>query len=119
MLRSREEKKRRRPTSIELGERELLVSWQDGHRNSYPLEDLRRQCPCATCGEARGKPHGPQLVGGELPVVTSASVNPTSEAKGFDPVGRYGIKIHWADGHDAGIYTFEMLRDFKPEQDRD
>jgi len=30
-------------------------------------------------------------------------------------VGRYGIKIRWADGHDAGIYTFEMLREFTPE----
>ena len=117
MLRSREEKKRRRPARIELGEQELLISWQDGHRSSHALQDLRLQCPCATCGEARGKPHGPQLVGVELPLVTTGVVNPTSEAKGFDPVGRYGIKIHWADGHDAGIYTFQMLRDFKPEQE--
>jgi DUF971 family protein len=112
MLSSREQKKRRRPTSIELGERELLISWQDGQRGSYALEELRLECPCANCREARGMPHGPQLVGNELPIVTAASVNPTSAAKGFDPVGRYGIKIHWADGHDAGIYTFEMLRDF-------
>ena len=114
-MRSREEKKRRRPTSIELGERELLISWQDGHRSSYAHHDLRLQCPCANCGQARGEPHGPQLIGNELPIVTAASVNPTSEAKGFDPVGRYGIKIRWADGHDAGIYTFEMLRDFTIE----
>ncbi|MDA0336751.1 MAG: DUF971 domain-containing protein [bacterium] len=115
MLRSPEEKKRRRPTSIELGERELLISWQDGQSSSYALHDLRLHCPCANCREARGQPHGPQLVGMELPIVTAASVNPTSKAKGFDPVGRYGIKIHWADGHDAGIYTFEMLRDFSAE----
>lgn len=115
MMRSREEKKRRRPDSIELGAQELLISWQDGHRSNYALHDLRLQCPCANCGEARGKPHGPQLVGAELPMVTAATVNPTSEAKGFDPVGRYGIKIRWADGHDAGIYTFEMLREFTPE----
>ena len=115
MMRSREEKKRRRPASIELGDRELLISWQDGHRSSHALEDLRQQCPCANCREARGQPHGPQLVGNELPIVTAASVHPTSEAKGFDPVGRYGIKIKWADGHDAGIYTFEMLRDFTVE----
>lgn len=114
MLRSREEKKRRRPARIEMGEMELLITWQDGHRGAYALKDLRLQCPCANCREARGEPHGPQLVGDELPIVTSASVDPTSEAKGFDPVGRYALRIRWADGHDAGIYTFEMLRDFTP-----
>ncbi|HEU5319762.1 MAG TPA: DUF971 domain-containing protein, partial [Methylomirabilota bacterium] len=26
------------------------------------------------------------------------------------PVGRYGVQIHWSDGHSTGIYTFERLR---------
>ena len=114
MMRSRQEKQRRRPASIELGQSEMLIAWQDGARSTYALQDLRRHCPCANCREQRGEPHGPQLVGGELPMAT-ARINPTCEAKGFDPVGRYGIKIRWADGHDAGIYTFEMLRDFNPD----
>lgn len=112
MLRSREEKRRRRPVSIELGEQELLIAWQDGTKSAYALHDLRLACPCANCREARGEPHGPELVNNELPIITNEIVEPTSEAKGFDPVGRYGLRIRWADGHDAGIYTFEMLRDF-------
>ena len=106
----REEKVKRRPTSIDLGAEALTIRWQAGRESRFALEELRRQCPCAICREKRGQPHGPQMVGNELPMVTADIVVPTSEATGFDPVGRYGIKIRWADGHDDGIYTFEMLR---------
>lgn len=26
------------------------------------------------------------------------------------PVGNYGIQASWKDGHDTGIYSFDMLR---------
>ena len=39
----------------------------------------------------------------------------TSEADGFQRVGRYGVRIRWSDGHDAGIYTFDMLRELANE----
>ena len=112
---SRDEKRNRRPARIELGDEELAITWPDGRQSRYGLKDLRLACPCAVCCQMRGQPHGPQLVatelGVELPLITAASVDPTGAATGFEPVGRYGIKIRWADGHDAGIYTFEMLRD--------
>jgi DUF971 family protein len=110
-MQSREQKKKRRPAKIDLGDEALTILWQDAHQSRYPLETLRLSCPCASCREKRGKPHGPQLVGNELPLVTNEIVTPTSEANGFSPVGRYGIRIQWADGHDDGIYTFEMLRE--------
>jgi DUF971 family protein len=25
-------------------------------------------------------------------------------------VGNYGVQVAWKDGHDTGIYTWEMLR---------
>jgi len=28
----------------------------------------------------------------------------------IQPVGRYGFKIIWSDGHDLGIYSFQYLR---------
>lgn len=109
-MQNRAEKRRRRPQEIKLGDEELTIVWLDGQESHHSLEELRLGCPCAECGEARGQPHGPQLVGNELPLVTSSSVTPTSKANGFEPVGRYGIKIRWLDGHEAGIYTFEALR---------
>mgnify|MGYP006437183831 FL=1 len=115
---SREERRRRRPQNIELSDTALTVVWGDGGRNDYDLETLRRRCPCAGCGELRGEPHGPELVAGNsLPMLTSEAAAATSEARGFDPVGRYGIRLTWADGHDTGIYTFEFLRKLRAEAD--
>ena len=110
-MRGPEERRRRRPARIDLGEEALTIRWQDGRESRYELQALRLQCPCAICRQKRGEPHGPQLAAaGELPIVAVSELTPTSEARGFDPVGRYGIRIHWADGHEDGIYTFEMLR---------
>ena len=110
-MRGLEERRRRRPATIDLGDEALTIRWQDGRESRYELQALRLQCPCAICRQKRGEPHGPQLTGAaELPIVTTSELTPTSEARGFDPVGRYGIRIHWADGHEDGIYTFEMLR---------
>ena len=30
--------------------------------------------------------------------------------KAVHPVGRYGLAIHFSDGHGTGIYTFEHLK---------
>ncbi len=32
----------------------------------------------------------------------------------IEPVGRYGMRITWSDGHNLGIYTFEYLRKLCP-----
>jgi DUF971 family protein len=31
-------------------------------------------------------------------------------AERIDPVGSYAIQIHWSDGHDTGLYTWDLLR---------
>lgn len=33
-----------------------------------------------------------------------------NELTALTPVGNYGIQATWKDGHDTGIYSFEMLR---------
>jgi len=32
----------------------------------------------------------------------------------IDLIGRYAINIQWSDGHNTGIYTFELLRKLCP-----
>ena len=32
----------------------------------------------------------------------------------MSPVGRYGVKFHWSDGHQTGSYSFEYLRKICP-----
>ena len=81
----------------------------DGAESRIPLAELRRSCPCAMCQQARGQEEiGPA---DELSLLTGEAATATAEASGFDYVGRYGIRINWADGHNTGIYTFESLRE--------
>ncbi len=33
-----------------------------------------------------------------------------NELTALTPVGNYGVQASWKDGHNTGIYTWEMLR---------
>ena len=109
------ERKKKRPTHIELdtGKGQLVIAWKDGRESRFSLVDLRKNCPCAVCRDLRGasgaapEPSAP----GELKLVADAAATATAAAQRFDYVGRYGIRITWADGHDTGICTFEALRE--------
>ena len=98
-----------RPTAITLTGEHLEIAWSDGTGSRAPLNELRRSCPCAMCREARRESEPP--ASGDLPVLAGEAETATAEARRFDHVGRYGIRITWADGHDTGIYTFEALRE--------
>ena len=82
------------------GQHDVKIRWQDGHESVYPARDLRLKCPCAACvDEMTG---AARLIASSVP----ESVQPLK----IDLVGRYAIAIHWSDGHNTGIYTFEYLR---------
>jgi DUF971 family protein len=95
------------PVDIELDrQRALRIAWSDGRRDELGLSKLRQACPCATC---RGT-HEP-AVSGALPIVQSAAAQQLqATAERIDPVGRYALRIRWADGHDVGIYEYAFLR---------
>lgn len=89
----------------------LDITWGDGHQSIYSLRDLRQLCPCAACREAR---HEATQNTDPFRVLAS-TIRPASyEITNIEPVGRYGMKITWGDGHSTGIYTFEYLRQFCP-----
>jgi DUF971 family protein len=100
-----------RPTGITLDKekRELRVSWADGHESAYPLDALRKACPCATC---RGGPESPERERDpnviELKPIRSHSILEIRQ------VGNYAIRPVWDDGHSAGIYSWEYLRSICP-----
>lgn len=87
---------------------ELAIVWDDQHESYYPLEALRRACPCANCS---GEPDlfGRISRGSQTPMTPRAY-----QAQSIEPVGNYGLQINWADGHGWGIWTFERLRAICP-----
>ena len=82
--------------------RRLRLTWSDGHLAEYDYDYLRGYCPCASC-----QGHSVQAIRFQQ---AESSVEPIE----IQPVGNYGISIHWTDGHATGIYRFDFLREICP-----
>ncbi|WP_038125936.1 gamma-butyrobetaine hydroxylase-like domain-containing protein [Thiomicrospira pelophila] len=89
------------PTDIKLHQksRKLAVSFDDGKAFEYTCEFLRVYSQSA---EVTG--HAP---GQEVLQVGKQDVN----IKAISPVGNYAVRLHFSDGHDSGLYTWERLYD--------
>ena len=47
---------------------------------------------------------------GKLYVARKMEIPKDVQPVEIEPIGRYGLKFTWTDGHNLGIYTFEHLR---------
>lgn len=96
-----------KPTEIHLHQasRVLDVTFDDGRSYVLPVEYLRVFSPSA---EVRG--HGP---GQEVLQEGKREVN----IDAIEPVGMYGVKLVFTDGHDTGIYSWEYLYDLGVKHD--
>ena len=93
-----------RPSNWQVLGNELVVVWDDGHESYYPLEELRRSCPCAGCS-------GEPVLFGRMAMGPKPRYTPASfQIQSVTPVGNYALQPNWADGHTYGIWTFERLR---------
>jgi DUF971 family protein len=45
-----------------------------------------------------------------LPILTAAETQPLAVIK-MRPVGNYAYNIYFSDGHDSGIFSFDLLRE--------
>jgi DUF971 family protein len=86
----------------------LTISWQDGHESVYPLDGLRRACPCASCVGHENMGKLPDPVVFRLPALMRW------EKLRLEAVGNYAVRMTWDDGHNTGIYTWERLRSMCP-----
>lgn len=87
-----------------IGEEEILILWNDGHRSLYTQRYLRLECPCAQCLD--------EITGKRLLHPQQVPVNIHLAEMG--PVGHYGVRFRWTDGHQTGIYSFDLLRQLCP-----
>ncbi len=90
------------PTEIKLHQKShvLEIGFSDGSVFKLPYEFLRVYSPSA---EVRG--HGP---GQEVLQTGKREVTITS----LDPVGNYAVKPTFSDGHDSGIYSWDLLHQY-------
>lgn len=96
------------PTEIKLHQksRVLEIAFSDGQRFMLPCEFLRVYSPSA---EVRG--HGP---GQEVLQVGKKDVEITR----IEPVGTYAVQLYFSDGHNTGIYSWDVLYDYGIRQSR-
>jgi DUF971 family protein len=95
------------PTEIKLHQksRVLEIAFADGATFRLPCEFLRVYSPSA---EVRG--HGP---GQEVLQTGKKDV----DILRIEPVGQYAVQLHFSDGHDTGIYSWDLLYDYGMRQD--
>lgn len=82
------------------GEHLLLVEWRDGAEHRLPLVALRAECGCARCVD--------EMTGRRM--ITLGDISPDVVIDNLQLVGNYAVKITWSDGHNTGLYTWELLR---------
>jgi len=96
------------PTDIKvrMNSRVLEIAFNDGQQWALSFEYLRVYSPSA---EVRG--HGP---GQEVLQVGKRDVKVTK----IEPVGNYAVRLVFDDGHNSGIYSWDVLYDLGENQER-
>lgn len=79
---------------------EVTFKWEDNTETKTTTKKLREYCPCASCSadrENRSKSYIPIYHISQLKIQNIAVI------------GQYAIGITWQDGHNTGIYEFQLL----------
>lgn len=85
----------------------LRIAFDDSARFEIPFELLRVESP-----SAENKGHGGASV--PPPVTGKANVGVVRA----EPVGQYAVRIVFDDGHDTGLYSWDLLYDLGRDKDR-
>ncbi len=118
------------PRKLDLKRDERLrIEWSDGRESTFSIGLLRQLCPCALCKMARDGSDPHQLFRRATPEELAAATKPkkrsmklsilptalgreeTVTVERAEMVGNYAIKLHFSDGHDKGIYSWQYLRE--------
>ena len=84
----------------------LTVVFDDGEQHALGAEYLRVQSPSA---ETRGH-------GGDRPPPLAGKAN--VKIARLEPVGNYAVRIVFDDGHDSGLYSWDLLAQLGREAPR-
>ena len=88
------------PTDIQALSNEgvLAISWST-RKAELPFVELRGHCTCAHCvNEWTGEQ-----------ILDTSTISKDIKIVNLELVGSYAVRIHWSDGHNSGLYTWERL----------
>jgi DUF971 family protein len=84
----------------------LHVAFESGESFALPAEYLRVESPSA---EVQGHVASQkQIVGGKRDV----------KIAGIEPVGNYAVRLTFDDGHDTGLYSWDVLHELGRDHDK-
>ena len=82
----------------------LLIIFSDDSEAIVKLKNMRQKCPCASC-------EGEKDALGNIYKGPVQKLNENSFlVSGVQPVGYYGLRPFWKDGHNKGIFTTIILK---------
>lgn len=88
----------------------MTIEWRDGHTSHWSFPWLRAACPCATCHEEReAEGRAPGIPKPEPKGLFPVYKEPARPNE-VTPVGKYALRFTWNDGHEAGLYSWDYLR---------
>ncbi len=91
-------------SQIEIVNDFLLLAWEDGEESMIALKALRDNCPCAHCS-------GETDALGNVYIGPAKKLNENSyRLARIKKVGHYALQPVWMDGHDDGLFTFDLLQ---------
>lgn len=82
----------------------LFVKFDNGYETRLTAELLRVESPSA---EVQGHGSGQKTTPAGKANVTIAAI---------EPVGNYAIRISFSDGHDTGLFSWDILHDYGHRQ---
>lgn len=85
-----------------IDKKKLFIKWDDNSESLIPLAVLRKNCPCAACMIERENKQASYI-----PLLSHVQMTLSN----IEAVGTYAIRFYWQDGHDDGIYNYELLRE--------
>lgn len=90
------------PKSMDVVDKgDLQITWPDGLSNRFTAYELRVNCPCAMCVDENTGQR----------TLDPKKVPLNVQIKSFGRVGRYAVNFNFSDGHNTGIYSFDIFRE--------
>jgi DUF971 family protein len=91
------------PKNMQLIGTNLAIHWEDGRESYIPSGSLRANSPSASVSGERDI-LGNQYGGEESKDYSQVTI------ESWTQVGNYAFRFQFSDGHNTGIYSYDLLR---------